>query len=112
MKDFKKLRIWQKGFEIAVKAYKLTSSFPKSELYGLTSQINRAAVSVISNIAEGSSRASDKDNQRFIDISIGSIFELETQILISQALSFGKVELIKDLLSDIEVEQKMLYSFK
>ena len=102
MKDFKKLRIWQKGFEIAIKAYKLTSSFPKSELYGLTSQINRAAVSVISNIAEGSSRASDKDYRRFIEISIGSTFELETQILMSQAISFGERGLITELLGDFE----------
>ena len=100
MRDFKKLRIWQKGFEIAIKAYNLTSSFPKSEQYGLVSQINRSAVSIISNIAEGSSRASDKDYRRFIEISIGSTFELETQILISQSISFGEPDLITELLED------------
>ena len=112
MRDFKKLRIWQKGFEIAIKAYKLTSTFPKSEQYGLISQINRSAVSIISNIAEGSSRASDKDYRRFIEISIGSTFELETQILMSQAISFGERGLITELLEDIDKEQKMLFAFK
>ena len=112
MRDFKKLRIWQKGFEIAIKAYNLTSSFPKSEQYGLVSQINRSAVSIISNIAEGSSRASDKDYRRFIEISIGSTFELETQILISQSISFGEPNLITELLEKIDEEQKMLFAFK
>ena len=112
MRDFKKLRIWQKGFEIAIKAYNLTSSFPKSEQYGLVSQINRSAVSIISNIAEGSSRASDKDYRRFIEISIGSTFELETQILISQSISFGEPDLITELLEKIDEEQKMLFAFK
>ena len=112
MRDFEKLRIWQTGFEIAVKAYNLTSSFPKSEQYGLVSQINRFAVSIISNIAEGSSRASDKDYRRFIEISIGSTFELETQILISQSISFGEPDLITELLEKIDEEQKMLFAFK
>ena len=112
MRDFKKLLIWQTGFEIAVKAYNLTSSFPKSEQYGLVSQINRSAVSIISNIAEGSSRASDKDYRRFIEISIGSTFELETQILISQSISFGEPDLITELLGKIDEEQKMLFAFK
>src|SRR5687767_4875883 len=112
MRDFKKLRIWQKGFEIAIKAYELTSLFPKSEQYGLISQINRSSISIISNIAEGSSRASDKEYRRFIEISIGSTFELETQILISQAISFGKADLIVELLEKIDEEQKMLFAFK
>jgi len=112
MRDFKKLRIWQKGFEIAIKAYKLTSSFPKTEQYGLISQINRSAISIISNIAEGSSRASDKDYKRFIEISIGSTFELETQLLISQTIKMGELELIAGLLAEIDEEQKMLFAFK
>ena len=112
MRDFKKLKIWQKGFDIAIKAYELTSMFPKTEQYGLVSQINRSAISIISNIAEGSSRASDRDYRRFIEISIGSNFELETQLLISQAVKMGEPELIAGLLAEIDEEQKMLFAFK
>jgi len=86
--------------------------FPKTEQYGLVSQINRSAISIISNIAEGSSRASDRDYRRFIEISIGSTFELETQLLISQAVKMGEPELIAGLLAEIDEEQKMLFAFK
>jgi len=82
MRNFKQLLIWQKGFQIAVKSYQVVSSFPKEEKYSITSQITRAAVSIPSNIAEGSSRSSMKDYNRFLEISLGSSFELETQLLI------------------------------
>lgn len=84
MKNFKELRIWQKGIEIAVKSYKATETFPEQEKFGITSQITRAGVSIPSNIAEGSSRKSVKDYARFIEISLGSSFELETQLLIAR----------------------------
>ncbi|MDQ6814220.1 MAG: four helix bundle protein, partial [Bacteroidota bacterium] len=89
MRNFKELKIWQKGFDIAVDAYKLTASFPSSEKFGLNSQMTRAAVSIPSNIAEGSSRKSDKDYHRFVEISLGSAYELETQLLIAKAVDFG-----------------------
>lgn len=111
MRNFKELKIWQKGFEIAAKSFKLTASFPKEEKYGITSQITRAAVSIPSNIAEGSSRSSEKDYNRFIEIALGSTFELETQLLISQAVSFGDNNLSAKILSDLNEEQKMLISF-
>ena len=111
MKNFKELRIWQKGFDIAVKAYKLVDSFPKEEKYGISSQLTRAAVSIPSNIAEGSSRKSEKEYQRFIEISLGSSFEVETQILIAAAANFGNVILRDDILNDIHEEQKMLTGF-
>jgi len=111
MKNFKELRIWQKGFDIAVKAYKLVDSFPKEEKYGISSQLTRAAVSIPSNIAEGSSRKSEKEYQRFIEISLGSSFEAETQILIAAAANFGNVILRDDILNDIHEEQKMLTGF-
>lgn len=111
MKNLKELKIWQKGFAIAVKAFKLTSNFPKKERYGMISQITRAAVSISSNIAEGSSRGSEKDYYRFVEISLGSSFEPETQILIAAALNFGDKEISQDLLKDIDEEQKMLMSF-
>ena len=110
MKNFKQLKIWQKGFTIAIDAYKLIETFPKTERYGLSSQITEAAVSIPSNIAEGS-RSSEKDYSRFIEISLGSSFELETQVLISGALSFGDQALRKKLLLEIEQEHKMIHSF-
>jgi four helix bundle protein len=111
MRNFKELKIWQKGLDIAVAAFKLTSSFPKEEKYGITSQITRAAVSIPSNIAEGSSRLSEKDYHRFMEISLGSSFELETHILIAQAVAFGDSASKNQLLKDIDEEQKMIMSF-
>jgi len=78
MRNFKQLLIWQKGFQIAVKSFQFTSSFPKEEKFRLTIQLTRAAVSIPSNIAEGSSRTSSKDYNRFLEISLGSSFEMET----------------------------------
>ena len=98
MRNFKELKIWQKGFDIAVKSFKLTSTFPREEKYGIVSQITRAAVSISSNIAEGSSRYSEKDYSRFVEISLGSSFELETQLLIAAAVNFGDAETRKEML--------------
>jgi|SRR5688572_8112600 len=111
MKNFKKLKIWQKGFHIAIKTFNLVQSFPKEEKFGISSQITRAAVSISSNIAEGSSRSSEKDKSRFIEISLGSSFELETQLLIAEAVKYGNSALITDLLKEVDLEQKMLLSF-
>ena len=92
MRNFKQLLIWQKGFQIAIKSFNVISSFPKEEKYGISSQITRAAVSIPSTIAEGSSRSSRKDYNRFLEISFGSSFELETQLLIAEAVNFGEKE--------------------
>ena len=88
MRNFKELKIWQKGIEIASETYKIISHFPTSEKYGLSSQMTRSAVSIASNIAEGSSRKSEKDYHRFIEIALGSCFELETQLVIAKAVSY------------------------
>ncbi len=111
MKNFKKLKIWQKGFQIAKDTYKLTKEFPAEEKYGLTSQVNRASISITSNIAEGSSRRSEKDYFRFIEIALGSCFELESQLLIISELDFGDNEKVNLLLQEIDEEQKMLMAF-
>lgn len=111
MKNFKTLRIWQKGLEIAVKSYRLTSQFPSQEKFSIVSQINRAGISIPSNIAEGSSRKSEKDYSRFIEISLGSSFELETQLLIAQQLNFGNQTELQHLLAEVNEEQKMLQGF-
>jgi four helix bundle protein len=111
MRNFKELKIWQKGFDIAIKCFQLVSTFPKEEKYALSSQITRAAISIASNIAEGSSRKSDRDYHRFVEISLGSAFELETQLLIAETVNYGNKDVRSQLLNDVDEEQKMLISF-
>ncbi|MEP6844566.1 MAG: four helix bundle protein [Panacibacter sp.] len=111
MKNCKELRIWQKGIDIAVSCYKLTSTFPAQEKFTIVSQINRAGVSIPSNIAEGSSRTSEKDYNRFVEISLGSCFELETQLLIAQKLQMGNQDLLSQALLDVQDEEKMITGF-
>jgi len=88
MQDFKKLSTWQKAHYLAIQVYKATESFPKEELYGLTSQIRRACVSIPSNIAEGCGRQGNADFARFIQISQGSASELEYQLLLAHDLNY------------------------
>jgi four helix bundle protein len=111
MKNFKELRIWQKGMDIAVSSFQLTNEFPSTEKFGIISQINRAGVSIPANVAEGSSRTSEKDYGRFIEISLGSSYELETHLLIAQRLNFGNEVKLTELLAEINDEQKMLLGF-
>ncbi len=111
MRNFKELKIWQKGFDIAIKCFKLTSLFSSEHRFGISSQINRSGVSIPSNVAEGSSWRSDKDYNRFIEIALGSSFELETQLLIAKELNFGDQIIIGEVLGIVTEEQKMLSSF-
>ncbi|MBM3416591.1 MAG: four helix bundle protein [Bacteroidetes bacterium] len=111
MKNFKRLLIGQKGFEIAVQSFKLVETFPKEEKFGLSSQITRASVSIPSNIAEGSSRTSEKEYNRFVEISLGSSFELETQLLIAETVKYGDEKVRLKMLQSVSDEQKMLVSF-
>jgi four helix bundle protein len=111
MKNFKELKVWQKGFDIAVKTYQLIESFPKEEKFGLSIQITRCAVSIPSNIAEGSSRTSEKDYKRFLEIALDSGFELETQLLIAEAANMGKKDILRLILQALDEEQKMLMAF-
>lgn len=85
----KDLIVWQKSMELVVEIYKLTNDFPKSEVYGLTSQMRRSAVSIPSNIAEGRRRGSRKDFAQFLNIAFGSGAELETQIEIAKSLRYA-----------------------
>ncbi len=97
---YRDLRVWQKAMELVVSLYRETSDFPKEELYGLTSQMRRAAVSIPSNIAEGKGRSSDKDRNMFFCHSRGSLLELETQVLIATELGYlrdGQSEVLLDL---------------
>ena len=91
--------------------YALTRKFPKEELYGLTSQMRRCAVSVPSNIAEGSQRKTDKDFGNFLFISKGSLSELETQLILAQELNYCTNEEMEPLLMKIDEIQKMLHAF-
>ena len=86
IQSYKELIVWQKSIELVIAVYDLTAKFPKEEIYGLTSQMRRSAVSIPSNIAEGRSRGTKKDFTQFLRISYGSGSELETQIIISKRL--------------------------
>ena len=111
MKNFKQLIVWQKSMELVYKTYKLVVDLPKEEKYGLKSQITRAAVSIPSNIAEGSSRKSDKDYHRFLEIALGSAFELETQLLILKQLKLANEQTLTETFELLYEVQKMLSVF-
>ena len=88
-KSFRELRVWNKAMDLATLIYSVTAAFPKSEIYGLTSQMRRAAVSIASNIAEGSVRGTRKDFKQFVTIARGSNSELQTQLELARRLEFG-----------------------
>lgn len=98
LKSYRDLMVWQKAMDLTVETYHFSDSFPKSELYGLTSQLRRAAVSVPSNIAEGYGRGSRKEYVQFLCISQGSLKELETQVILSQRLNYGSKTAVDGLL--------------
>ncbi|TPE45182.1 four helix bundle protein [Pontibacter mangrovi] len=112
MHNFKDLKIWQRSMELAKVVYETTAAFPGNEKYGLTSQINRAAVSIPSNIAEGAGRSSSKEFSQFLSIALGSAFELETQLILANSFGLVKEAQLKQLLSQLEQIQKMINSFK
>jgi len=111
IKKFENLNAWIVAKELAILAYRATKTLPKAEIFGLTSQINRAAVSVSANIAEGSSRTSAKDFNRFLDIALGSAFELKTlmEIAYSQKLAIEFYEQINEKIVDCV---KLIYGLK
>jgi four helix bundle protein len=88
VKDFRDLKVWEKSHQLALIVYKYTQAFPKQELFGITSQMRRAAVSIPSNIAEGCGRGGNADLARFLSIAMGSASELEYLLLISAGLGF------------------------
>jgi four helix bundle protein len=112
MKDFKKLKIWQKGMDIISETYRFVRILPKEEKFGLTSQITRAAISISANIAEGSSRDSLFDRKRFLEYSLGSAYELETLLLSVKITGLiKKIQTVDTLLNLVIEEQKMLTAF-
>ena len=108
MRDFRKYNIWKEGIELVKEIYLISSSFPKEEKFGLVSQMCRASISIPSNIAEGCIRKSEKEFCRFLEISMGSSFELETQLLISVELGFLNQDSIQEILLKIERLQKQI----
>ncbi|WP_289053642.1 four helix bundle protein [Carboxylicivirga marina] len=111
MKNYKKLKIWQQGIQIVKKTYELTKKLPESEKYNLISQMNRASVSIPSNIAEGSSRKSDKDFNRFLQIALGSSFELDTQCEVVKELYVGFDKELEELQNKVDEECRMIQGF-
>ncbi|TYZ08034.1 four helix bundle protein [Hymenobacter lutimineralis] len=111
MFDFRKLRIWQEGQELTLAIYRITRHFPKEELFGLTSQMRRAAASIPHNIAEGCGRQSAPDLLRFLTIAMGSASELASQLLLAQGLEYLPTETAEQLLSDVEKLRRMLTAY-
>ncbi|TSE10744.1 four helix bundle protein [Aquimarina algiphila] len=111
MSTFRNLIIWQKSMELVTRIYIETKTFPKEELYGLTSQIRRASVSIPSNIAEGYGRMGKNDYLRFLNIAISSLFELQTQLEIGKNLSFLQENNFNILFEDTREIERMLVSY-
>jgi len=106
IKNHKDLEVWKKSMDLVSNIYKITESFPNKELYGLTNQIRRAAVSIPSNIAEGAARNSKKEFIQFLYISLGSLSELETQIIIASRLEY--LNNLDTLSEDLKFVQKLI----
>lgn len=111
MKNFKELIIWKKGIEIVKKIYLLTKQFPMQEKYGIVSQMTRSVVSITANIAEGSSRNSDKDYARFLQLALGSAFELQTYLVITKEMEWASSEEVEMIDRLLEEEIKMIHAF-
>ncbi len=112
MHNFKKLRIWDESMVLVSETYNMTKTFPDFEKFGLASQMNRCAVSIPSNIAKGSSKNSDKHFANYLEISLGSAFEWETQLIIAFNQEYISEELYNQLEQQIKQLQKMISSFK
>ena len=108
MKDYKDLKVWEKGHELVLAVYKATASFPKEERYSLTSQLRRACTSIPANIAEGCGRSGDAEFARFIQIATGSASETEYHLLLSRDLGFLKEKEYQALSSEVLKLKKML----
>ncbi|HMG15410.1 MAG TPA: four helix bundle protein [Saprospiraceae bacterium] len=108
MKDYTELNVWIKTRELATLCYELTKKFSKEELFGLSSQIRRSAVSIPSNIAEGCGRSTSKTTNQFLFIARGSLYELETQCLISNDLNYIDQETLNTIIDKISECKKLL----
>lgn len=110
--NFRELNIWKKSMELVVDIYNLTQKLPDIEKFSLVSQINRSAISIPSNIAEGTGRNSEKEICRFLDIALGSSYELETQLLLLCTLYDDNKNETIELINKLNEIQKMIVGFK
>jgi four helix bundle protein len=112
MHKYKELEVWKKSVDLTERVYALTDNFPDKEKFGLISQIRRCSVSIPSNIAEGAGRDGKKEFAHFLSISIGSLFELETQLIISEKIKYIKIEELNILTEEISTIHRMLFGLK
>ncbi len=111
MHNYKTLKVWNASVDLSVKIHSITKSYPSVERYNLIDQMNRCSISIASNIAEGAGRTTARDFHRFLGISQGSSFELETQLIISYKLNYINTDDFRSLSAEIENIQKMLFRF-
>ena len=112
MHRYKELSVWQKAMELVVEIYKITEKFPLKERYGLISQMNRCAISIPSTIAEGAGRNTSKDFDHFLAISLGSSFELHTQLVLSNRLGYVPMEVVEKIELELSHIQNMVVKLK
>lgn len=111
MRDFRELKVWDKAHQLVLAVYKATSTFPRSEAFGLTSQMRKAAVSVPANIAEGCGRRGDAELARFMQMSMGSASELEYYVVLTRDLGFLPEEAAPGLAAHVTEVKRMLAGF-
>ena len=111
VQDYKQLKIWKRGFQLAIDVYKLTNKFPNHERYNLTSQLRRAATSISSNIAEGASKHTSTDFVRFLNQAYASLKEVESLLLLSKELKYVLVRDFEVLAKEIDELARMIYRF-
>jgi four helix bundle protein len=110
MRNYRELQVWQKGIDIVIEVYRITEQLPKEERFNLISQLNRAAVSVPSNIAEGCGRGTDAAFIQFLEYAFGSVFEIETQIFVVQRLKLLPIDELRIINQLTDEEGKMINS--
>jgi four helix bundle protein len=111
VKDFRELIIWQRSHQLVLAVYRVTKSFPKEELFGLTSQLRRSAASIPANIAEGCGRDGDAELKRFLNIALGSACELDYHLLLASELGYIPLEDAQPLCAEVLDLRRMLGSF-
>lgn len=111
MKDFRTLKVWEKAHALTLSTYKASVDFPKQELYALTNQIQRAAVSIPANIAEGCGKDSDAELKRYLGIAMGSSSELEYLLLLAHDLGYLPDEIYQAIQNDLGETRRMLNAF-
>lgn len=112
MHRYKELKVWQKAIDLAVEVYRITEKLPNDERFGLIGQMNRSAVSIPSNIAEGAGRNTDKDFNNFLGVALGSSFELDTQLVVSNKLKYVNDQDFQKTEKELEHLQNMIVKLK